>query len=46
MSRTRVTAAMAFVLAGGNLFQQQALADETEEALAKQLLSLSSASFQ
>jgi hypothetical protein len=28
---------MAFVLAGGNLFQQPALAEETEEALAKQL---------
>ncbi|WP_242479021.1 transporter [Lamprobacter modestohalophilus] len=37
MSKTNLTAAMAFVLAGCTLFQQQARADETEEALAKQL---------
>ena len=37
MSKTTVSAVIAFMLAGGNLFQQPALAEETEEALAMQL---------
>jgi hypothetical protein len=37
MSKATVSAVMAFMLAGGNLFQQPALAEETEEALAMQL---------
>ena len=37
MSKTRVSAVIAFALAGSNLCQQPALAEETEEALAMQL---------
>ena len=37
MSKKTVSAVIALMLAGGNLFQQPALAEETEEALAMQL---------
>ena len=37
MSKTTVSAVIAIMLAGNNFFQQPALAEETEEALAMQL---------